>query len=147
MVGRRPLAPDLAVFVLRILLVGLVYLFLIAVVMAARGTARPAAPSLRPLARRLVVLGAGPNGPPIGLAIALQPETTIGRADDCTLPLPDSVVSGRHARLTLRQEAWWLEDLESTNGTSLNGRPIAAPTLAQAGDEIGIGPARLRLEP
>lgn len=69
----------------------------------------------------------------------------IGRRSDNEVHLDDPVVSGRHARLSLsasryldgHQEAF-VEDLESTNGTRVNGRPVRQARLNN-GDRILIG--------
>ncbi len=49
-----------------------------------------------------------------------QPEITIGRDPGCGIPLIDDTVSTLHAQLTYHHNQWWLEDLSSTNGTTLN---------------------------
>ena len=48
----------------------------------------------------------------------------IGRSPSCTLVLDDSYASSRHARVFPKDGAWWLEDLGSTNGTMMDGRPV-----------------------
>jgi hypothetical protein len=142
------LAPDVAILALRLLLVGLIYLFLLFVVVAARrATAPTVAPAAPAAPRRLVVLDGPAGGPDPGVALALHPQTTIGRAADNVVVVADPVVSGHHARVLLRDQAWWVEDLGSTNGTFLNDLPVAATQRVVAGDEIQIGPARFRLEP
>lgn len=49
---------------------------------------------------------------------------TIGRKEDCSICIPDNAVSGNHARLTSTPEGWVLEDLGSSNGTTVNGGAI-----------------------
>jgi pilus assembly protein CpaF len=72
-------------------------------------------------------------------------EISIGRiaANDVVLPSPD--VSSRHARLYREGERWLVVDQGSTNGTFVNGRPVSEPVPVAIGDEIQIGPCRLRL--
>ncbi|MCA1899914.1 MAG: FHA domain-containing protein [Chloroflexi bacterium] len=72
-----------------------------------------------------------------------QPAVTIGRDPGCDLPLPDDAVSTRHAQLTHHHNQWWLEDLGSTNGTTLNQSAVTMPTVLTAGDEIQCGNTRL----
>lgn len=72
-----------------------------------------------------------------------EPEVIIGRDPTCELFLEDEVVSSHHARLTYHHSQWWLEDLHSTNGTTLNGELIATATVVIAGDVIGCGNVRL----
>ena len=59
---------------------------------------------------------------------------------------PDVTTSRRHAMITYHDHAYWLEDLGSQAGTTLNGTPVSRPTLLSTGDVIGIGKSRLRLE-
>ncbi len=76
----------------------------------------------------------------------LLPLTTLGRAPTNAVVIPDSFASSEHATLTLRGRRWWLEDQSSANGTTLNGRPIEAPTVVSSGDMIGVGRVLLRVE-
>src|SRR5262249_20060955 len=66
-------------------------------------------------------------------------ETHIGRSPDNDLVLPDDEVSRRHAAIRLEDDTHVLIDLESANGTRLNGEQIKEKTLAD-GDTISIGP-------
>ncbi len=68
-----------------------------------------------------------------------QTEVGIGRAPGCDISLADDAVSARHARLIYHHNQWWLEDLQSTNGTRLNNAPLSASTVIAAGDEIQCG--------
>jgi hypothetical protein len=65
--------------------------------------------------------------------------TTIGRAVQCDIVITSNRVSREHARLT--RDAWKviLEDLESTNGTLLNGERVLAPVALQDEDRLTIG--------
>ncbi len=75
--------------------------------------------------------------------IELTHETlTIGRKADNTLAIEDPAVSGHHARIVKVQAVFFLEDLKSTNGTAINGRPITRQQLRDA-DVITIGQHRL----
>lgn len=75
--------------------------------------------------------------------IELTHETvTIGRKADKTLAIEDPAVSGHHARIVKVQAVFFLEDLKSTNGTAINGRPITRHQLHDA-DVITIGQHRL----
>ncbi|WP_028007543.1 FHA domain-containing protein [Solimonas flava] len=70
---------------------------------------------------------------------------SIGRHPDNDVALNDKAVSGRHAVIITVLHDSFLEDLESTNGTLVNGRAISKHPLAH-GDEIMIGRNRLRYE-
>ena len=75
--------------------------------------------------------------------IELSHETlTIGRKADNTLTIEDPAVSGHHARIVKVQAVFFLEDLMSTNGTAINGKPITRHQLRDA-DVITIGKHRL----
>lgn len=63
---------------------------------------------------------------------------TIGRKVDNDLVLDDHTVSSHHARIVRVQSVFFLEDLQSTNGTTLNGKPIERAQLHDA-DVIAIG--------
>jgi len=58
----------------------------------------------------------------------------------------DRLISRQHARIIRRGQNLWLEDLNSTNGTYLNGQRIFEPVLLRAGDEIRLGASVLRVE-
>lgn len=81
-----------------------------------------------------------------GATLPLQPITLLGRDPENTIVLSDASASGRHARLSRQNGTWWLEDLGSKNGTSLNELPLSKPASLANGDIIGIGNIRLRLE-
>jgi hypothetical protein len=142
------LTPELAVLALRMALVASLYavLFWIAVVVSrgVRPHAREVTAAGAP-ARRLIVLEAPEAGLEPGLAIALQPRTTIGRASENLVVVADPVVSSRHAAISARGDRWWVEDLGSTNGTQVNDQWVSAPVPVGVGDEIQVGPARFRI--
>jgi pSer/pThr/pTyr-binding forkhead associated (FHA) protein len=62
---------------------------------------------------------------------------TVGRQGE--LIITDEFASGRHARFRLVRGLWYVQDLGSTNGTSLNGLRIHANQLLRKGDKIKIG--------
>jgi pSer/pThr/pTyr-binding forkhead associated (FHA) protein len=68
---------------------------------------------------------------------------TIGRNPACECQVNNDSVSAYHARLNYHHGHWWLEDLDSTNGTSLNQEKMVLPTVVIAGDEIRCGETRL----
>ncbi|MHC5001858.1 MAG: ATP-binding protein, partial [Planctomycetota bacterium] len=62
----------------------------------------------------------------------------IGRSSEA-LPIADSTVSRRHAELTPDDGAWYLRDLDSSNGTYVNGQRIAERVALAPGDQIKCG--------
>ncbi|NRY57846.1 pSer/pThr/pTyr-binding forkhead associated (FHA) protein [Clostridium acetobutylicum] len=74
-----------------------------------------------------------------GSVVPVSREITIGRKDDNSIMLNEGYVSGHHARVYLRNNQYILEDLNSTNGTVLNGQKIKSKAYIKSGDEIKIG--------
>jgi pSer/pThr/pTyr-binding forkhead associated (FHA) protein len=68
-----------------------------------------------------------------------NPEVIIGRDPLCNCCIQDETVSSRHARLGYHHNQWWLEDMNSTNGTFLNEDRVFTPTVVITGDEIRCG--------
>src|SRR5436309_10129079 len=71
---------------------------------------------------------------------------TIGRAPDNAIVIGDPSVSSRHAQLELSGETYRLKDLESTNGTRVNGIPTTE-TVLRFDDRIRFGGVEARFEP
>jgi signal transduction histidine kinase len=71
-------------------------------------------------------------------------ETTIGRGNACSVCLEDSEASRRHARIIFENERALVEDLNSKNGTRLNGHQVFRSLLTE-GDELSIGTTLLRI--
>jgi hypothetical protein len=74
-----------------------------------------------------------------------QRELLIGRHGGCDVVLSDPCVSRRHARLFFRDGGWYLQDLESTNGTVLNGVRIGRCRL-RPGDRLVVGDEHLQID-
>lgn len=68
-----------------------------------------------------------------------QSEIMIGRDSHCDLSLLDETMSAHHARLIHHHGQWWLEDLNSTNGTLLNREKLTTPAVIITGDEFKCG--------
>jgi pSer/pThr/pTyr-binding forkhead associated (FHA) protein len=71
---------------------------------------------------------------------------TLGRSRQCDVVVDDPNVSRTHAELRPRGGSWVLTDMGSTNGSSVNGRRIDAPTVVKQGDEIELGTATMKFE-
>jgi hypothetical protein len=93
------------------------------------------------LSARLHVL----SGARAGVVLTVTGEVTVlGRGADADLrfsPETDLEVSARHALLVRTHDGWILRDLESRNGTFLNGKRVRADSTVRDGDRIGLGPA------
>jgi serine phosphatase RsbU (regulator of sigma subunit) len=62
----------------------------------------------------------------------------LGRHPDCTIVLDQGAVSRQHAQLSFMDGEYWIEDLRSRNGTSVNSAPVHAPRKLANGDRIKI---------
>jgi predicted component of type VI protein secretion system len=72
-----------------------------------------------------------------------EPALVIGRDPRNTIVIDHPQVSRRHARITQRDETWVIEDLQSTNGTFVNGERLLRPHALIAGDVIDLGEAMI----
>lgn len=72
-------------------------------------------------------------------SLELPGKLVIGRDVECGLQFSDSRVSRRHCEITLLRGVAWVADLESTNGTCVNGVRLNDPAPLREGDIITIG--------
>jgi transcriptional regulator with PAS, ATPase and Fis domain len=77
--------------------------------------------------------------------IALGPQTVIGKDPDCDVVLDDPTVSRMHARLRMTPQGVQIEDMDSRNGTLVNGTPVKLAQLTP-GSTITLGRALIRFE-
>lgn len=78
------------------------------------------------------------NGPLEGQLWVLSDEITVGREEDCDISIPDRQVSRHHAIFRFTPNGSFVEDLESKNGTFLNGRRLSEPSRLVEGDEVKV---------
>src|ERR1035438_10044843 len=78
------------------------------------------------------------SGPLEGAVFPLDVELSIGREKTNTIPIEDRVLSRRHCLIQKDNGHFNIRDLTSSNGTYVNGLPIAAHVLKD-GDQIGAG--------
>lgn len=74
-----------------------------------------------------------------GAPVDLGERVVVGRMATCDVPVQDKSVSREHARFTRTPEGYLVEDLNSTNGTLVNGRRITEPAVVSAGDRVTFG--------
>ena len=151
--------------VLKIAFLVLLYLFVIRVIRsAARG--QRAAPSqdsmiLSPSAAAAAGLGRGKQTRrSVRLVVRRSPSleegdefplnsapVTVGRGGQNDLVLAgDEFASARHARIEMRGDGAWVQDLDSTNGTYVNGSRVAGAQRLGAGDVLRVGETDLLVE-
>lgn len=73
-------------------------------------------------------------------------EYIIGRSQVCDIQVQHETVSRRHARITVRDRQAWIEDLQSSNGTYVNGRAIRERTPLADGDRVHLGKYEIIVE-
>ena len=80
--------------------------------------------------------------------VILEPgEYILGRGADATIRAETPLISRRHARLVIEEDHIILEDLGSSNGTTVNGEPITVATLVRVEHEIRLGDVRVEVRP
>lgn len=71
---------------------------------------------------------------------SVQESTVIGRSKKCDVYIPDPYLSKQHARIFFKDAEFYIEDLESTNGTLLNGKTVGTrPLKLRDCDKISLG--------
>lgn len=155
--------PEAILTILKFCFLALLYLFLLRVIrvvyveIGGRGrlvggkaakAAAPVAPSSRRRRNRNGALVLRVVAPPElkGQAWEITDVLTVGRAAGCQLSFPDDTyISQMHARIVKRDDAVFVEDLGSTNGTYLNREKLTCEMPVQRGDQIQIGRTVLEL--
>lgn len=86
----------------------------------------------------------GPMGEPRSLPLP-GGRTTFGRDPDAGVPLEDDAVSWHHLEIESRGGVLMATDLDSRNGTALNGEPLERPRRLRDGDTLIVGSQRLEV--
>ncbi len=66
-------------------------------------------------------------------------EAVIGRSKSCDIVIAEDFISAKHIRIWLDDGEWYLEDLGSRNGTTVNGQRIRDTVILDPEDEISLG--------
>lgn len=116
-----------------------------------RGAAPVPAPAPAPVRRPAEQAHPGAirvvDGPLTGVSIVFSgAPVTFGRSPDNTIVITDDFASSHHARIVARDGSWVLEDLDSTNGTFVDGSRIGAPMRLGIGTRITIGHTTLETQ-
>ncbi len=136
----------LTIWIVRVLFLILLYLFLFGIARTLLRDLRAAAAEPNVEVGRLVVLASPAGEPAQGTTLSLDAITSLGRDVNNAIVIDDQFASSEHAVLTFRGRTWYVEDLESTNGTFVNGSPVDGVAPLSYGDELQIGQVRMRLE-
>ncbi len=158
---------ELALFLVRIGFVAVLWIFILSLLSVIRADlygrrvisriAKQNAPSLAAGAVTELGLVEGDIFEPTQIAIITgrnagsslpidgKKELLIGRAASSDLIIGDEFASSMHAKLVLVGEDWVLQDLNSTNGTFLDGKKVTTPATIRAGMNIRIGTTNFEL--
>lgn len=100
----------------------------------------PTAPQKKTIARKRTLVGSlTPDGALDSVWPLLDSEYTIGRAPSNAISIADGSVSSHHARIVRTPEGFILEDLQSRNGTFINGEKVTEKRALSDGDLIRLG--------
>lgn len=137
---------SIFLFVLKWIFLGLVYLVLVLLLIGVQREMRLRLPSSQSQASnqfgRMRVVRAGSDARlRLGAIVPLQPETSVGSQPGNDLVLRDRYISGHHARLRWDGVSWWVDDLNSTNGTFINQQrvPPGSSAALSSGSVLQIG--------
>lgn len=114
------------------------YLFLFIVARAAWRELRAVSPDAGP-SIELVIMDPARSHWRTGQRVRVRAGATVGRADGNVLMIDEDTVSAQHAIIHHERGRWWLEDLDSTNGTFINRRPLTGRAEVTEGDEVMFG--------
>ncbi|MBQ9068391.1 MAG: FHA domain-containing protein [Eggerthellaceae bacterium] len=132
---------DIALLIGRLLFVALLYLFLFAIMRTGIGLVRGQRAKDKSWT---IAVERGPKELR-GVQIAVHGPVIVGRNPGADIVIGASYVSGRHARFTLMGQSLFVEDLGSTNGTTVNDQPVFAPTALHDKDVVTIGDVAIRV--
>lgn len=132
---------DIVLLAGRLLLVALLFLFLFAVMRTGIGLVRG---QNRRSETWIILIEKGPRELR-GVKITVNGPVIVGRAPGADIVIAASTVSGRHARFSRLGENLLIEDLGSTNGTTVNGVTVKGAMQLEEGDLVGIGDVTMRV--
>ena len=92
---------------------------------------------------KLVVLNEGLTGQSHELKTEV---TTIGRVEDNSFQIAVGSISSHHAEIHLRGNEVVVKDLNSTNGTFINGQQVTTEAVLKPGQTLRLGQVEMRLE-
>jgi pSer/pThr/pTyr-binding forkhead associated (FHA) protein len=70
----------------------------------------------------------------------------LGRDPNSDLQINNSTISSKHAQFIFRQNQWWIEDLDSTNGSYLNQVPVEEPMVITNDDALRCGSVNILIK-
>jgi pSer/pThr/pTyr-binding forkhead associated (FHA) protein len=128
--------PDVILALLRIIFLGLVYLFVWQVARAIGSHLGISVRRQRKEGSRVLFVRSESQQ---GQEFQVNDVVVLGRSDETDVVIDDPYASDFHLRLVSQENGMMLHDLGSTNGTYVNGRRVSAPTELKRGDTIQVG--------
>lgn len=128
--------PDVILALLRIIFLGLVYLFVWQVARAIGSHLGISVRRRRKEGSRVLFVRSESQQ---GQEFEVGDVVVMGRSNETDVVLDDPYASDFHLRLVSKEGGMMLHDLGSTNGTYVNGRRVSAPTELKRGDTIQVG--------
>ena len=132
---------DVVLLIGRLLFVALLYLFLFAIMRTGIGLVRGQRKKERTWN---LSVEKGPKELR-GVSIAVRGPVIVGRSPSADIVIGAGYVSARHARFSLMGQNLFVEDLGSTNGTTVNGASITDPVALSENDVVGVGDVVIRV--
>ncbi len=132
---------DVVLLIGRLLFVALLYLFLFAIMRTGIGLVRGQRKKERTWN---LAVEKGPKELR-GVSIMVHGPVIVGRSPSADIVIGASYVSARHARFSLMGQNLFVEDLGSTNGTTVNGFSITDPVALNDGDVVMVGDVSIRV--
>ncbi len=132
---------DIVLLIGRLLFVALLYLFLFALMKTGIGLVKGQRAKEKSWD---VTVERGPKELR-GVRVAVKGPIIVGRAPGADIVIGAGYVSARHARFNLMGSNLFVEDLGSTNGTSVNGHSISEPVALRNGDVVNVGDVAMRV--
>jgi len=150
---------DPAAVALKFAFLGVLYLFLLVIARSAlkdlrgsravaggeEGTGMHAVAGGRVAATDATLVAVQGGGLTPGERIDLFGGVTIGRSDEADVRITDRFASGIHCRVHTRGNVYYVEDMDSTNGTYLNGQRVLLPTPVPLNTPVKIGTTSFEL--
>ena len=132
---------DVVLLIGRLLFVALLYLFLFAIMRTGIGLVRGQRKKERIWN---LSIEKGPKELR-GVSIAVHGPIIVGRSPSADIVIGAGYVSARHARFSLMGQNLFVEDLGSTNGTTVNGQSILDPVALTDDDIVTVGDVVIRV--
>lgn len=132
---------DITLLIARLLFVALLYIFLLAIMKTGIGLVRGQRKKEKGWT---VAVEQGPKELR-GVQIAVHGPVIVGRNPGADIVIGAGYVSGRHARFSLKGQNLFVEDLGSTNGTTVNKKRIFEPTALRDKDVVTVGDVAMRV--